>query len=83
MAWLLVGSIPGVLVGSQFTLHFGDKTLRLVLTLVLFASGAKLVEPNGYAWLGWTAGFIVVTVLTTLAVRARDGARIAAVARVD
>jgi hypothetical protein len=83
MAWLLVGSIPGVLVGSQFTIHFGDRTLRLVLSLVLFASGAKLVEPNGYGWLAWTAGFIVVTLLTTRAVRLRDGARIATVARVD
>jgi len=83
LLWLLVGSIPGVLAGSQFTIHFGDRTLRLVLTLVLFASGAKLVEPNGYGWLGWTAGFVVVTLLVTRAVRLRDGVRVAAVARVD
>jgi uncharacterized protein len=83
MLWLLMGSIPGVLVGSQFTIHFGDRTLRLVLSLVLFASGAKLVEPNGYGWLGWTAGFVVVTLLTTRAVRLRDGVRVAPVARVD
>ena len=83
LLWLLVGSIPGVLAGSQFTLHFGDRTLRLVLTLVLFASGAKLVEPNGYGWLGWTAGFVIVTLLTTRAVRLRDGVRVTAVARVD
>jgi uncharacterized membrane protein YfcA len=83
LAWLLVGSIPGVLVGSQFTIHFGDRTLRLVLSLVLFASGAKLVEPNGYGWLGWTAGFVVATLLTTRAVRLRDGVRVAPVARVD
>ena len=83
LLWLLVGSIPGVLVGSQFTLHFGDRTLRLVLTLVLFASGAKLVEPNGYGWLAWTTGFIVVTLLVTRAVRVRDGVRVVPVARVD
>jgi uncharacterized protein len=83
LLWLLVGSIPGVLAGSQFTLHFGDRTLRLVLTLVLFASGAKLVEPNGYGWLGWTAGFIVVTLLVTRAVRVRDGMRVVPVARID
>jgi uncharacterized protein len=83
LLWLLVGSIPGVLAGSQFTLHFGDRTLRLVLTLVLFASGAKLVEPNGYGWLGWTAGFIVVTLLVTRAVRVRDGIRVVPVARID
>jgi uncharacterized protein len=83
LLWLLVGSIPGVLAGSQFTVHFGDRTLRLVLTLVLFASGAKLVEPNGYGWLGWTAGFIVVTLLVTRAVRVRDGIRVVPVARID
>ncbi|HEX5245493.1 MAG TPA: sulfite exporter TauE/SafE family protein [Gaiellaceae bacterium] len=83
LLWLLVGSIPGVLAGSQFTLHVGDRTLRLVLTLVLFASGAKLVEPNGYGWLGWTAGFIVVTLLVTRAVRVRDGMRVVPVARID
>jgi uncharacterized protein len=83
LLWLLVGSIPGVLAGSQFTLHFGDRTLRLVLTLVLFASGAKLVEPNGYGWLGWAAGFVIVTLLVTRAARLRDGVRVAAVARVD
>ena len=83
LLWLLVGSIPGVLAGSQFTIHFGDRTLRLVLSLVLFASGAKLVEPNGYGWLGWTAGFVAVTLLVTRAVRLRDGVRVAAVARVD
>lgn len=83
LAWLLVGSIPGVLAGSQFTLHFGDRTLRLVLTLVLFASGAKLVAPNGYGWLGWTGGFVVVTLLVTWAVRVRDGVRVVSVARVD
>jgi uncharacterized membrane protein YfcA len=83
LVWLLVGSIPGVLAGSQFTLHFGDRTLRLVLTLVLFASGAKLVAPNGYGWLGWTGGFVVVTALTTWGVRLRDGMRVASAARVD
>ncbi len=83
MGWLLMGSIPGVLAGSQFSVKVGDRLLRILLSIVLFASGAKLVEPNGYGWLGWTAGFIVVTVLTLWAVRVRDSARLATVARVD
>jgi hypothetical protein len=83
MGWLLIGSIPGVLAGSQFSVKVGDRVLRILLSLVLFASGAKLVEPNGYGWLGWTAGFIVVTALTLWAVRVRDSARLATVARVD
>jgi hypothetical protein len=83
MGWLLIGSIPGVLAGSQFSVKVGDRMLRILLSLVLFASGAKLVEPNGYGWLGWTGVFVVVTALTLWAVRVRDGARIASVARVD
>ncbi len=83
MGWLLIGSIPGVLAGSQFSIKVGDRMLRILLSLVLFASGAKLVEPNGYGWLGWTGGFIVVTALTLWGVRLRDSARLAAVARVD
>ena len=83
MGWLLIGSIPGVLAGSQFSVKVGDRMLRILLSLVLFASGAKLVEPNGYGWLGWTAGFIVLTALTLWAVRVRDSARLATAARVD
>jgi hypothetical protein len=83
MGWLLIGSIPGVLAGSQFSVKVGDRMLRILLSVVLFASGAKLVEPNGYGWLGWSAGFIVATMLTLWAVRVRDGARIASVARID
>ena len=84
LAWLLLGSIPGVLVGSQFTIHFGDRTLRILLSLVLFASGAKLVAPNGNGWLVATGGFILATVLTQRAIRVREGARVAAsIARVD
>jgi len=83
MGWLLIGSIPGVLAGSQFSIKVGDRTLRILLSLVLFASGAKLVEPNGYGWLGWAGGFVVVTAFTLWGVRVRDSARLAAVARVD
>jgi uncharacterized protein len=84
LAWLLIGSIPGVLAGSQFTIHFGDRTLRILLSLVLFASGAKLVAPNGSGWLVATGGFILATVLTQRAARMRAGARVAAaIARVD
>ena len=83
MGWLLIGSIPGVLAGSQFSVKVGDRLLRILLSIVLFASGAKLVEPNGYGWLGWTGGFIVVTALTLWGVRVRDSARLATVARVD
>jgi uncharacterized protein len=84
VAWLLLGSIPGVLAGSQFTIHIGDRALRFLLSAVLFASGAKLVAPHGSGWLVASGAFVAFTAVSGMAVRARDGARVAAsVARVD
>jgi uncharacterized membrane protein YfcA len=45
MAWLLTGSIPGVLISSQFTLKIPDRALRLGLASVLMLSGIKLIDP--------------------------------------
>jgi uncharacterized membrane protein YfcA len=44
---LLVGSIPGVLIGSQYIVRAGERFLRIALALVLFLSGVKLVEFPG------------------------------------
>src|SRR5919201_999912 len=44
MAWLLTGSIPGVLLTSQLTLKVPDRALRLGLACVLALSGIKLVD---------------------------------------
>lgn len=44
VGWLLIGSVPGVLIGSQFTVRLPDRALRLALASVLVASGAKLVD---------------------------------------
>jgi uncharacterized protein len=44
VGWLLVGSIPGVLVGSQLTVRMPDRILRVALATVLALSGAKLAE---------------------------------------
>jgi uncharacterized membrane protein YfcA len=45
--WLLIGSIPGVLLGSQLTVKLPDRALRVTLALVLSLSGVKLLEPPG------------------------------------
>jgi len=50
MAWLLTGSIPGVLLTSQFTLKVPERALRLGLAAVLMLSGVKLVDPPGVDW---------------------------------
>jgi uncharacterized protein len=52
--WLLIGSIPGVLLGSQVTVKLPDRSLRVALALVLSLAGVKLLEPPG-------ANAIVVT----------------------
>jgi uncharacterized membrane protein YfcA len=44
IAWLLVGSIPGVLVGSQLSITVPDHGLRLAFGLVLVLSGIKLLK---------------------------------------
>jgi uncharacterized membrane protein YfcA len=44
MGWLLLGSIPGVLLGSQVTVRVPDRALRLGLATVLAMSGAKLLD---------------------------------------
>jgi uncharacterized membrane protein YfcA len=60
-AWLLVGSIPGVLIGSRVSVRLPDRTLRVALALVLFLAGVKLLEVPG-------ANAIVVTVAALAAV---------------
>jgi uncharacterized protein len=47
MGWLLTGSIPGVLISSQFTLKVPDRALRLGLASVLMLSGLKLIDFAG------------------------------------
>jgi uncharacterized membrane protein YfcA len=44
MAWLLVGSIPGVLLGSNMSVRVPDRALRFAFATILFLSGLKLLE---------------------------------------
>jgi len=55
--WLLIGSIPGVLIGSQLTVKLPERALRVSLSLVLSLSGIKLLDPPG-------ANAIIITVVT-------------------
>jgi uncharacterized membrane protein YfcA len=43
MAWLLVGSIPGVLLGSSMSIRIPDRSLRMAFAVVLILSGIKIV----------------------------------------
>src|SRR6478735_7302203 len=47
VGWLLIGSIPGVLIGSHYSVRVPEAWLRLALADVLAISGLKLVQvPN-------------------------------------
>jgi uncharacterized membrane protein YfcA len=48
MGWLLLGSIPGILVGSRITVRLPERSLRVGLAAVLLASGVRLLEAPGY-----------------------------------
>jgi hypothetical protein len=60
MGWLLLGSVPGILIASQFTVRIPDRALRLALAGVLALSGVKLLNVPESNWLiavGFVAGF--------------------------
>ena len=50
-AWLLLGSIPGVLLTSRFTVVLPQAVLRTSLGVVLLLSGIKLLEPPQANWI--------------------------------
>jgi uncharacterized membrane protein YfcA len=48
MAWLLIGSVPGVLIGSNLSIKVPERTLRLAFAVVLVLSGTKILDlPHG------------------------------------
>jgi uncharacterized membrane protein YfcA len=51
MAWLLVGSIPGVLIGSQLGVNLPDRPLRAALATTLVLSGVKVVGVPESSWI--------------------------------
>ncbi len=56
VGWLLLGSIPGVLVGGRLSLSIPDPLLRIALATVLGLSGLKLIDVPG-------SGIAIVCVL--------------------
>jgi uncharacterized membrane protein YfcA len=48
IAWLLVGSIPGVFVGANLSVRVPERALRVTFGFILILSGIRLVEiPRG------------------------------------
>ena len=51
MGWLLLGSVPGVLLGSQLTVRLPERSLRVALATVLLLSGVELLQIPGRSFL--------------------------------
>jgi uncharacterized membrane protein YfcA len=47
LAWLLVGSIPGVLIGSNLSVKVPEQELRVAFGVVLLLSGIKVLQVPG------------------------------------
>jgi uncharacterized protein len=65
---ILIGSIPGILIGSHFTAQAPERLLRGVISLVLAASGLKLLDapPVAYA-----AGASIIAVVAAFHIGAK------------
>ena len=76
IGWLLVGSIPGVLVGSRISVGLPDTVLRFSLAAVLALSGLKLLDvpySNELVILALAAGSAALVVWGIAVVLRRPG----------
>lgn len=72
---ILIGSIPGILIGSHFTNKAPERALRGMIAVVLAASGLKTLDA-ATIWYVVGAGVIALTAVIYLARAARRGARV-------
>jgi len=64
-AWLLLGSVPGILISSRYTVKVPDLTIRGGLAGILIISGLKLLNVPEANWvLG--GGLVAITVVLTI-----------------
>jgi len=70
MAWLLVGSIPGVLLGSHYSIRVPERALRMSFAIVLVLSGIKLLDlPATTEIIEGAVVLVAVALLAWLALR--------------
>jgi uncharacterized protein len=78
MVWLLVGSIPGVLIGSNLSIRVPERALRIAFAIVLVLSGIKIVGvPQASLVIAISLGAAVL-VLAVWSLRQLLGRRLAA-----
>jgi uncharacterized membrane protein YfcA len=78
LVWLLVGSIPGVLIGSNLSVRVPERALRVAFGVVLVLSGLKIVDvPYSTYVIAVTLG-VALFVGAAVSIRLRLVRRIAA-----
>ena len=75
VGWLLLGSIPGVLLGSQWSIRLSETVLRVALATMLLLAGAKLAAPPAAAMGIAVAVGVGLAGLFVYELRQRVGAR--------
>jgi uncharacterized membrane protein YfcA len=84
--WLLIGSVPGVLIGGRFTVRLPDRALRIALAATLTLAGVKLVDPPGadaIVLAGMVAAAIAAVAVTGRWLVARSPERLAQASQPD
>jgi uncharacterized membrane protein YfcA len=75
VGWLALGSVPGVLIASQFTLKMPERVLRLALASVLLLSGIKLLDFAASNWVIAGGAAVAIVVLAIWGFASRLGRR--------
>jgi uncharacterized protein len=68
-AWLLLGSVPGILISSRYTVKVPDMTIRGGLAGILIISGLKLLNVPEANWILGGGLVLLLVVLTIYTVR--------------
>jgi uncharacterized membrane protein YfcA len=77
VAWLLVGSVPGILISSRWTVSVPQTTIRLGLGGILIISGIRLLDKNLPSWAFGSMLVVLAVVVTAYTVVAMRGPRTA------
>jgi uncharacterized membrane protein YfcA len=74
-AWLLTGSVPGILISSRYTVRLPQVVIRAALGGILVLSGIKLLDPPHSNWiLGIGLGVLALSLTGYLIARRLAGA---------
>jgi uncharacterized membrane protein YfcA len=72
---LMLGAIPGVIIGARISSRAPDKLIRPILVVVLLASGAKLLDAPDWLVLGFLGAAVAVGIGWAIRARLRTTSR--------